>query len=77
MYYVIYGLNFMEIGHISIFMGVFSPLVPSFPRPDRVALARAHTFANTTFVTISKNRELKREHFGIGFILIGQKLSML
>ena len=32
------------------------------------ALGRAHTFANATFVTISEDRELKNEHFGVGFI---------
>ena len=31
-------------------------------------LGRAHAFANATFVTISEDRELKSEHFGVGFI---------
>ena len=33
-----------------------------------LALGRAHTFANATFVTISEDRDLKSEHFGMGFI---------
>ena len=40
-------------------------------------LCRVHTFANATFVTISEDRELKSEHFGIGFIWIWRKLSAL
>ena len=38
---------------------------------------RVHTFANATIVTISEDRELKSEHFGVGFIWIGRKLSAL
>ena len=40
-------------------------------------LSRAHTFANATSVTISEDRELESEHFGVGFIWIGRKLSAL
>ena len=32
------------------------------------ALGRVHTFTKATFVTISEDRELKSEHFGVGFI---------
>ena len=50
--------------------------VPIHEKLER-ALGRAHTFANSTFVTISEDRELKSEHFGVGFIWTGRNLSML
>ena len=41
------------------------------------AIRRVHTFANATFVTMSEDRELKSEHFGVSFIWMGRKLSAL